>query len=40
MQKNNINSIYLSIDLDMENIPVFIRFARENLLGFNVTAPV
>ncbi|WP_287954797.1 shikimate dehydrogenase [Acidiplasma sp.] len=38
-KKNNINSIYLSIDLDMENIPVFIRFARENLLGFNVTAP-
>ncbi len=35
----NIDSIYLSIDIDENNIKKFIEYSRRNFIGFNVTAP-
>ncbi len=37
--KYAIDSLYLSIDLDPENIQKFIEYAKRNFLGFNITAP-
>jgi len=37
--KYNIDSIYLSIDLDENNIKKFIDYSKRNFIGFNVTSP-
>ncbi len=37
--KYDIDSIYLSIDLDPENIQRFIDYSKRNFIGFNITAP-
>ncbi len=36
---HGINSMYLAINLHRENLEGFFEFAREEMLGFNITAP-
>jgi shikimate dehydrogenase len=36
---HGINSRYFAIDLHRENLEEFFEFAREEMLGFNITAP-
>ena len=38
-RNHGINSRYYAINLHSENLQGFFEFARENLLGFNITAP-
>jgi len=38
-RNHGINSRYYAVNLHRENLEGFFEFARENVLGFNVTAP-